>query len=597
MGKKQKQRGGGGNKSSSNHGSNHADHDIPQQHQQQSMQQQQHTAQQQQHRHHHHHHLHHHHRPLNPARPSTPLLKTVEHWLRAERQGIIWVIGCITLGCLFGFGIGNGWLTGAANSKVAPWRVELGARIRASFWYQTLFFWPCRPQANDSVATNNGNRIGPLDPSHPRVFAVLREAIVRETNGYVHPDLRIFAPAPCGAARGIGMGRDSYQTCQSKCFPGAAKEKANLRRNQRQRQFRDPNSTLWFPPIPNHAVYKQEELLIRVPLSFQMTRTVALDTLLALLPGDIQRKASLHELDDAALLVLLLAHERGVGRHSRWLPYIASLPKEPSCGYSPRLRPYLLKSILALHEEIGVDTYDWKGELVKAHKHAAKIAQGLTKDYGVYLKTPEGLSTLANIEWALCQVISRGIAGSEEYGALRMVPMLDMVNHDANAGSFVELTGKEKLAHTDFVEAAEEDAGTFVAQSIRHGRRKGLKKGQELLVDYNIPHYSPLDWFVSLGFVPRERHSQWHKMDAVLPRVRQDKYGVGVRNVKDTLELWDKEISPQMLRELKELEKNKEKSKQASTSNAGGANMSPTSSTKKASVATSSTDTGIYSES
>lgn len=546
MGKKQKQRGGGGNKSSSNHGSNHADHDTSQHHRDQQEQQPQ-RQQQQQHRHNQQQRRH----SLKPVCSSTPPLKTLEKWLRAERQGIIWVMGCIGLGCLFGFGIGNGWLTGASNSQVSPWRVELGARIRVSFWYQIIFFRPRRPKVNSSVASNNGNRIGPLDPSHPRVFAVLRESIVRETKGYVHPDLSILTPAPCGAARGIGMGRDSYQTCQCKCFPGVAKEKADLGRNQNQRQFRDPNSTLWFPPIPNHAVYKQEEVLIRVPLSFQMTRTVALDTLLALLPGDVQRKASLHELDDAALLALLLAHERGIGRHSRWLPYIASLPKEPSCGYSPRLRPYLLDSIPALHEELGVDTYGWKGELVKAHKHAAKIAQGLTKDYGAHLKTPEGISALASIEWALCQVISRGIAGSEEYGSLRMVPMLDMVNHDAQAGGFVELTGKESLEHSDFVEAAEEDAGTFVIRSVRHGRRKALRKGQELLVNYNIPHYSPLDWFVSLGFVPPERHSPWHKMDGALPRVRQDNYGVGVCNVKATLKVWDEEIS-QILEESKE---------------------------------------------
>ena len=363
-------------------------------------------------------------------------------------------MGCISLGCLFGFGIGSGWLTGSVGTGVAPWRVELGGRIRSSLWYQIMFLWqpsfwfPGLYYSSGSHSDDylSSSHEGPLHPSHPRVFAVLREAVVREKGGFVHPDLGLLTPAPSGAARGLGMVRDSYHNCQSRCFPGVAKEKADLRRNQQAKQERNPdNKTLWLPPIADTAVYKQEEVLVRVPLAFQMTRTVALDTIMARLPNDVQRKANPHELDDAALLVLLLAHECGVGRHSRWLPYIATLPQEPSCGYSPKLRPYVLNSIHVLQEELGVDTTGWKGELMKAHKHASKIAFGLAKDYGAYIKTPEGVKAVQNIEWALCQVTSRATAGSEQYGALRMVPLMDMVNHDANAGGFVELTGKERL--------------------------------------------------------------------------------------------------------------------------------------------------------
>jgi hypothetical protein len=104
-----------------------------------------------------------------------------------------------------------------------------------------------------------------------------------------------------------------------------------------------------------------------------------------------------------------------------------------------------------------------------------------------------------------------------------MVPLMDMINHDASAGGFVELTGKERLENGDFMDAlAEEDSGAFVVRSLRHGRRKALKVSQELLVNYNVPHYSPLDWFVSLGFVPPERWSKWQKMDAALPKIRRD---------------------------------------------------------------------------
>lgn len=41
------------------------------------------------------------------------------------------------------------------------------------------------------------------------------------------------------------------------------------------------------------------------------------------------------------------------------------------------------------------------------------------------------------------------------------------------------------------------------------------------MVNYNVPAYSPLDWFISLGFVPPERWHEWQKVDSALPRVRQ----------------------------------------------------------------------------
>jgi hypothetical protein len=123
------------------------------------------------------------------------------------------------------------------------------------------------------------------------------------------------------------MVHDVYHNCQTKCIPGLAKEKL-----QAQGEVKFSSQHTVGPPERKYDM--QEEVLIKVPLSYQMTWKVALDTLLPLIPADVQRKANLHELDDAALLVLLLAHERGVGIYSRWLPYIASLPTEPSCGYS-----------------------------------------------------------------------------------------------------------------------------------------------------------------------------------------------------------------------------------------------------------------------
>jgi hypothetical protein len=150
------------------------------------------------------------------------------------------------------------------------------------------------------------------------------------------------------------------------------------------------------------------------------------------------------------------------------------------------------------------------------------MASALAKDYGIYLKRPPSLTVVENLQWALCHVASRATAGSEKHGSLRMLPLLDNLNHDATSGALVELTGNERLEDGDFLDSSEEDSGTFVVRSLRHGRRRALKTGQEFTINYNVPHYTPLDWAISLGFVPPERWGPWVKIDSVLPRVRKD---------------------------------------------------------------------------
>ena len=483
---------------------------------------------------------------IDPNRDGgSPPRRHIYQWILQERQGIIWVLGCAFLGGLLGFGIGSGFLTGEIRNPPNAWRVALGAKIRATVTYRIVTFriMPWEPvveawrdfRYSDDVIAASGEKYNRLqilrsDPSHPRVFAVLREAVIREKGGYVHPDLGPLVPAPSGASRGLGMVRDSYHRCQSQCIPGVASEKMQIA-NTNTGDAASNNST-----TTDQQQYKQEEVLVRVPLAFQMTRTVALDTLLPRISADVQRKTNFNELDDAALIVLLLAHERGVGRYSRWLPYIASLPLEPSCGYSKNLRPYMLDSVNALRDELGVDVNGWPGELLKATQYAERIVNGLARDYGNFLNHPKGMSAQENIQWALCQVASRGTAGSQKHGSLRMVPIIDMINHDASAGGFVELTGKERFDNGNFVDATEEDSGSFVIRSLRHGRRKALRKGQELLANYNVPHYSPLDWFVALGFVPPERWNKWQKIDAALPRIRRD--GPFAEDVVSSSQIW-----------------------------------------------------------
>jgi len=426
----------------------------------------------------------------------------------------------MAVGGLLGFAVGAGWFGGGGGDPSFPWRQLLANRIRSTPTYQFVTFqgkvwddWLDRfAEWAEEVEKDIEAEEYAKNPSHPRVFAVLREAVIREKGGYVHPDLGFMVPAPCGAARGIGMVRDTYHACQVHCIPGTEEE----------RQLVKENGPIELGNETKSPSFRQEEVLIRVPLGIQMTRSVALKTLTSIIPAEVQRKTSLHELDDAALLVLFLANERGVGRFSRWTPYIASMPPQPSCGYNEELRPHMLDAINALHEEVGVDVQGWPTELQKATQYGQKIANGLNSDYGEFIKSPSGVSPYNNIRWALCQVASRATAGSDKHGSLRLVPIIDLINHDANAGGFLELTGEERYENGDYVDATEEDSGTFVVRSIRHGRRKPLRKGQELLANYNVPLYSPFDWFVSLGFVPPERWGRWQKIDPVLPRVRTD---------------------------------------------------------------------------
>jgi len=403
---------------------------------------------------------------------------TIWQFFYEERFGIAWVVGCALIGWLFGFGIGTGHLTGG-RAEISPWRVTLGAKIRATHAYQLFTL-----QVKLFPSSIDGNLNLANDPSHPNVFSILREAIVREKGGYVHPDLGILVPAPSGAARGLGMVRSSYHHCQSRCMPGFWKEK--LDSNTDNQSYVGANE---------QPIYNQEEVLLRIPLSFQITRSVAIVTLTPLIPKEVRRNYPLYKLDDAALFVMFLAHERGLSRASRWLPYIASLPMVPSCGYSMENRPYMLDAIEAMREELGLDVNGWRGALHQAGLYADRIANSLAQDYGVYLQSPEGISIVDNLKWALCHVASRATAGSEKHGSLRLVPMLDLINHDAGAGGFSELTGKEKMSHSDdFVDSTEEDSGTFVVRSIRHGRRKPLKQGQVGFVSVGciLPHHSPI---------------------------------------------------------------------------------------------------------
>ena len=69
---------------------------------------------------------------------------------------------------------------------------------------------------------------------------------------------------------------------------------------------------------------------------------------------------------------------------------------------------------------------------------------------------------------------------------------MDMINHDRHAGGFIELqpsSSKSGSGSGSTTNEEESKAGTFVVRSVRHGRHFPLQQGQELLVNYNVPHY------------------------------------------------------------------------------------------------------------
>ena len=410
-----------------------------------------------------------------------------------------------------------------------------------------------------------------------RAFAVLREMVVREEGGFVHPDLGFLNPAPSGADRGIGMVHDTYTNCQRRCNPGTVEDhkklqvemahieeywETNMTKEDRDDRYYEGKQFVFYhadDPSKEHyltweqmtlkqrevameypnehgplfhghdelpklrARWTQTSVLLKIPLTIQMTRDVALEVLGPLLPPDVARRAPLEELDDGIILALLLSHERGLGRESLWYPYIATLPPEPLCGYWPLYRPAFFDAITTLGLDIGLDVNAWPNEVVKASDHADKIASALNADYGRFLQTVYGETSYDSIRWSLCQVFSRAIGGHSAHGALRLIPVLDLVNHYLHASPSKELDGSESYDQeggnaasnsdfSDWIDAKESDAGTFVLRNTWYGKHKPLRKGQELLANYNVPHYSPLDWFINLGFLPRERMQRWERL-------------------------------------------------------------------------------------
>mmetsp|Transcript_29823 Transcript_29823/g.59044 ORF Transcript_29823/g.59044 Transcript_29823/m.59044 type:complete len:512 (+) Transcript_29823:76-1611(+) len=134
--------------------------------------------------------------------------------------------------------------------------------------------------------------------------------------------------------------------------------------------------------------------------------------------------------------------------------------------------------------------------------------------FSQYLSVPRTLSIPTfsiHFPLAFCHVTSRGIVADPRHGRLRLVPILDMVNHDNVAGGFDEDQGKNKTeAWTESLD------GSLLLKNTRNGRNKVPKPGRELFANYNLNTYSRLDSFINLVFVPYEKLQPWSHLEAGL---------------------------------------------------------------------------------
>ena len=389
-------------------------------------------------------------------------------------------------------------MTASFLSFVLPWRRPIIEKLSGN----SLSSMSAPPPSQ--MPSTTPKQTYPIDPyNHPMAFHTLREYVIRHKRGYVHPDLGFIVPAPSGAARGIGMVRNSFNECQINCFPGTTEEALSYSKDVSEDSFPDtelehkhkffsssiptPKTTTMeeIQDVLHHQAtaeehpFTQQTLMMRIPIEAQITRKTALDILNPLLSDDFKAITPLEQLDDAFLLAILLVHESGLRSRSRFWPYIATLPVHPSCAMHKAWRQSVVDVVTALALGMGTDTSGWPHEIAKASDSMDNIAAGLLH-FTVFFQYNTSMfnSHHEALRWSLCQVASRAIAGNEEHGRLRLVPMMDMINHDEAADMFNELKGDESYHNGHFVDAVKEDAGAFVVRSQRHDRRKVLKKGQ-----------------------------------------------------------------------------------------------------------------------
>lgn len=220
--------------------------------------------------------------------------------------------------------------------------------------------------------------------------------------------------------------------------------------------------------------------LIVVPESLEVSGSRA-RAMLAL-PSEAR---TLDGLDDGALCVLWLASQRVRDAETFWSPYIATLPEEPPCAWWR-------------HDH---DKSEWSEDVEMAAKYAERVARGLEGDYGKYLGVDRDV-----LLWALGMVNSRSMTSA----STTMVPLLDLVNHDATASAFTSFDSvayNANLRQTPYLSeryARQVDGDDWALWSFDSDNRtpRPLDKSDELCANYLCPDYTDFDWWLNAGFVP-----------------------------------------------------------------------------------------------
>lgn len=240
--------------------------------------------------------------------------------------------------------------------------------------------------------------------------------------------------------------------------------------------------------------------LIVIPHSLEMNGVRARKEINKRLPTEAR---SLLGLDDGALCVLWLAREVSHMADSEWEPYLRSLPDELSNGWALANPDVYLKEVFGDTIDLGA----WLKATDEGAKYVDKVSSGLHKDYGGFL----GISKDALV-WALGMVSSRSMGG--EKGA-RLVPLLDLVNHNETAAPFtsfnaleyndVERSSRSVEERRDAARRVEGDDWSLWSFDSDNQTPRPLRPGDELLANYFCPEdYSPFDWWLNAGFIPIE---------------------------------------------------------------------------------------------
>lgn len=288
------------------------------------------------------------------------------------------------------------------------------------------------------------------------------KSLVISRGGRVHEALALQCPAPCGADRGI---------CCTRALSMA-----------------DVSA----------------EPLIVVPETLEMNGRRALAYLTARVSPTTLARAPLDTLDDGALLVLWLAARRRAEVQDEWTPYVAMLPRKPTCAWlmsddeADQALARAPAGVLPPPDEV-------RAELEHARSYVTRVSQGLARDYGAELGFEAD-----DVRWAMAIVSSRAMGGS---ASPRLVPLLDLLNHHDDASGFVGYDGAadavRRASGSDSHDAATNTPATWVYDGDdwawwsfdKRNQPRALAPGDECCANYAVADYSPLEWFINTGFV------------------------------------------------------------------------------------------------